>query len=194
MFVLFDMWCRWFHLLTNLVRGLQKQRNTSGWMIINTLEMCWPNSRLPKIVIKERFCSANLHLKSAYFENQTKRLQIQCLYSCHMFRCGFFSSFLDDVFMDIWELLVVIIKLFFLQLQHDYILGNYPVGRDDAATLSALQIFVEIGYVNSPESSMLVFFSIFVVTDNMVMFPNCTYFTLLSLEQWLDNTSRKIST
>lgn len=40
----------------------------------------------------------------------------------------------------------------YLQLQHDYILGNYPVGRDDAAQLSALQILVEIGFVSSPES------------------------------------------
>jgi hypothetical protein len=39
-----------------------------------------------------------------------------------------------------------------LQLQHDYILGNYPVGRDDAAQLSALQILVEIGFVDNPES------------------------------------------
>ncbi|XP_028090997.1 kinesin-like protein KIN-14E isoform X4 [Camellia sinensis] len=39
-----------------------------------------------------------------------------------------------------------------VELQHDYILGNYPVGRDDAAQLSALQILVEIGSVDSPES------------------------------------------
>lgn len=44
----------------------------------------------------------------------------------------------------------------FLQLQHDYILGNYPVGRDDAAQLSALQILVEIGFVSSPELCTLV--------------------------------------
>lgn len=45
----------------------------------------------------------------------------------------------------------------FVQLQHDYILGNYPVGRDDAAQLSALQILVEIGFVGSPESCTFVF-------------------------------------
>lgn len=39
-----------------------------------------------------------------------------------------------------------------LQLQHDYILGNYPVGRDDASQLSALQILVEIGFIDNPES------------------------------------------
>nr|GMC91386.1 kinesin-like calmodulin-binding protein [Ipomoea batatas] len=44
------------------------------------------------------------------------------------------------------------IQLSYVQLQHDYILGNYPVGRDDAAQLCALQILVEIGYVNSLES------------------------------------------
>jgi len=39
-----------------------------------------------------------------------------------------------------------------LQLQHDYILGNYPIGRDDAAQLSALQILAEIGFLSTPES------------------------------------------
>lgn len=45
------------------------------------------------------------------------------------------------------------VQLCYVQLQHDYILGNYPVGRDDAAQLSALQILVEIGYLVGPESS-----------------------------------------
>lgn len=44
------------------------------------------------------------------------------------------------------------VQLSYVQLQHDYTLGNYPVGRDDAAQLSALQILVEIGFVSSPES------------------------------------------
>ncbi|KAK4791821.1 hypothetical protein SAY86_032234 [Trapa natans] len=44
------------------------------------------------------------------------------------------------------------IQLSYVQLQHDYILGNYPVGRDDAAQLSALQILAEIGFVVNPES------------------------------------------
>lgn len=44
------------------------------------------------------------------------------------------------------------VQLSYVQLQHDYILGNYPVGRDDAAQLSALQILVEIGFVDTPES------------------------------------------
>ncbi|KAK6154063.1 hypothetical protein DH2020_013702 [Rehmannia glutinosa] len=44
------------------------------------------------------------------------------------------------------------VQLSYVQLQHDYVFGNYPVGRDDAAQLSALQILVEIGYVVSPET------------------------------------------
>ncbi|KAK1410608.1 hypothetical protein QVD17_37145 [Tagetes erecta] len=44
------------------------------------------------------------------------------------------------------------VQLSYVQLQHDYILGNYPVGKDDAAQLSALQILVEIGFVVKPET------------------------------------------
>nr|GEU46644.1 kinesin-like protein KIN-14E [Tanacetum cinerariifolium] len=44
------------------------------------------------------------------------------------------------------------VQLSYVQLQHDYILGNYPVGKDDAAKLSALQILVEIGFVDKPEA------------------------------------------
>ncbi|CAA2968417.1 kinesin-like calmodulin-binding [Olea europaea subsp. europaea] len=44
------------------------------------------------------------------------------------------------------------VQLSYVQLQHDYVQGNYPVGRDDAAQLSALQILVEIGYIVTPES------------------------------------------
>ncbi|GBG71679.1 hypothetical protein CBR_g9092 [Chara braunii] len=46
------------------------------------------------------------------------------------------------------------IQLSYVQAQHDYLLGNYPVGRDDAAQLSALQILAETGPVGSPETSM----------------------------------------
>lgn len=46
------------------------------------------------------------------------------------------------------------VQLSYVQLQHDYLLGNYPVGRDDAAQLAALQIFVEIGFMESPENSV----------------------------------------
>ncbi|XP_074301759.1 kinesin-like protein KIN-14E isoform X2 [Silene latifolia] len=43
------------------------------------------------------------------------------------------------------------VQLSYVQLQHDYILGNYPVGRDDAVQLSALQILIEIGFVSHPQ-------------------------------------------
>ncbi|KAL2348735.1 hypothetical protein Fmac_002735 [Flemingia macrophylla] len=43
------------------------------------------------------------------------------------------------------------LQLSYVQLQHDYIMGNYPIGRDDAAQLSALQILAEIGFVRKPE-------------------------------------------
>ncbi|XP_076894530.1 kinesin-like protein KIN-14I [Bidens hawaiensis] len=46
----------------------------------------------------------------------------------------------------------VFVHLSYVQLQHDYFLGNYPVAKDDAAQLSALQILVEIGYVVKPET------------------------------------------
>ncbi|XLR50239.1 hypothetical protein S83_000911 [Arachis hypogaea] len=44
------------------------------------------------------------------------------------------------------------VQLSYVQLQHDYILGNYPIGKDDAAQLSALQILAEIGFLSSPEA------------------------------------------
>jgi len=37
------------------------------------------------------------------------------------------------------------INLSYVQAQHDYLQGNYPVGRDDAAQLAALQIQAEMG-------------------------------------------------
>eukprot|EP00250_Pteridium_aquilinum_P011824 c20331_g1_i1 orf=2-3601(-) len=46
------------------------------------------------------------------------------------------------------------VQLSYVQLQHDYLLGNYPVGRDDAAQLAALEIFAEIGFMSSPENSV----------------------------------------
>lgn len=46
------------------------------------------------------------------------------------------------------------VQLSYVQLQHDYLLGNYPVGRDDAAQLAALQIFAEIGFMSNPENSL----------------------------------------
>ncbi|BBN18600.1 protein MpZWICHEL [Marchantia polymorpha subsp. ruderalis] len=46
------------------------------------------------------------------------------------------------------------VQLSYVQSQHDYMLGNYPVGRDDAAQLAALQILAELGNVSSPETGM----------------------------------------
>lgn len=58
------------------------------------------------------------------------------------------------------------------QLQHDYILGNYPVGRDDAAQLSALQILVEIGFVVAPDScTYVVIFCSRLVSTSSLLYP-----------------------
>ncbi|KAL2609200.1 hypothetical protein R1flu_027773 [Riccia fluitans] len=46
------------------------------------------------------------------------------------------------------------VQLSYVQSQHDYMLGNYPVGRDDAAQLAALQILAELGSVQNPETGM----------------------------------------
>lgn len=56
-----------------------------------------------------------------------------------------------------------------LQLQHDYILGNYPIGKDDAAQLSALQILAAIGFVSTPESCTYVVFNVHLATNYLVI-------------------------
>ncbi|KAL4197980.1 hypothetical protein AMTRI_Chr03g137920 [Amborella trichopoda] len=63
-------------------------------------------------------------------------------------------SFKKRLFRESDEAVVdpMFVQLSYVQLQHDYVLGNYPVGRDDAAQLSALQILVEMGFINSPET------------------------------------------
>ncbi|GAB2254215.1 hypothetical protein Droror1_Dr00022024 [Drosera rotundifolia] len=43
------------------------------------------------------------------------------------------------------------VHLSYAQLQHDYLIGNYPVEIEDAVQLSAVQILVEIGFVGNPE-------------------------------------------
>ncbi|KAH9307930.1 hypothetical protein KI387_035841, partial [Taxus chinensis] len=45
-------------------------------------------------------------------------------------------------------------KLSYVQSQYDYLIGNYPVGRDDGVQLAALQIFAEVGCVENLESSL----------------------------------------
>ncbi|KAL0286920.1 UNVERIFIED_CONTAM: Kinesin-like protein KIN-14I [Sesamum angustifolium] len=61
------------------------------------------------------------------------------------------------------------VQLSYVQLQHDYVLGNYPVGRDDAAQLSALQILAEIGYVVSPKHAL--FFAVRKIDDPIGLLP-----------------------
>ncbi|XP_024363319.1 kinesin-like protein KIN-14I isoform X2 [Physcomitrium patens] len=46
------------------------------------------------------------------------------------------------------------VQLCYVQSQHDYMLGNYPVVKDDAAQLAALQILVDIGPVSNPERTI----------------------------------------
>eukprot|EP00271_Cylindrocystis_brebissonii_P011446 TRINITY_DN290_c0_g1_i1.p1 TRINITY_DN290_c0_g1~~TRINITY_DN290_c0_g1_i1.p1 ORF type:complete len:1371 (-),score=418.39 TRINITY_DN290_c0_g1_i1:1882-5994(-) len=46
----------------------------------------------------------------------------------------------------------VFIQLAYCQAQHDYIAGMYPVNRDDAAQLAALQIIVDFGAMANPEA------------------------------------------
>ncbi|XP_024384676.1 kinesin-like protein KIN-14I isoform X2 [Physcomitrium patens] len=45
------------------------------------------------------------------------------------------------------------VQLSYIQSQHDYLLGNYPVGREDAAQLAALQIIADLGCVSNPETN-----------------------------------------
>ncbi len=49
---------------------------------------------------------------------------------------------------------LILTSVLWMQSQHDYMLGNYPVGRDDAAQLAALQLLAEIGSVPNPETCM----------------------------------------
>ncbi|CAD6261853.1 unnamed protein product [Miscanthus lutarioriparius] len=109
------------------------ERNTLGWMITNILATCYLNSNQLRIATKEKFFIANLYSRKRLFLESDEAVTDQCLFSYHMFRIDLTNNII-------------------LQLQHDYILGNYPVGRDDASQLSALQILVEIGYIDNPES------------------------------------------
>ncbi|KAG0454497.1 hypothetical protein HPP92_023789 [Vanilla planifolia] len=53
----------------------------------------------------------------------------------------------DEAFAD-----PIFVQLTYIQLQHDYAMGNYPSSRKEAAKLSALQILAEIGFVDDPDS------------------------------------------
>ncbi|CAL5029436.1 unnamed protein product [Urochloa decumbens] len=79
--------------------------------------------------------------KSAKDRNKGEILHCKLVFKKRLFRES------DEAVSD-----PMFVQLSYVQLQHDYILGNYPVGRDDAAQLSALQILVEIGFVDNPES------------------------------------------
>ncbi|CAN6241304.1 unnamed protein product [Urochloa humidicola] len=79
--------------------------------------------------------------KSAKDRNKGEILHCKLVFKKRLFRES------DEAVTD-----PMFVQLSYVQLQHDYILGNYPVGRDDAAQLSALQILVEIGFVDNPES------------------------------------------
>ncbi|KAG8066613.1 hypothetical protein GUJ93_ZPchr0004g39041 [Zizania palustris] len=79
--------------------------------------------------------------KSAKDRNKGEILHCKLVFKKRLFRES------DEAVTD-----PMFVQLSYVQLQHDYISGNYPVGRDDAAQLSALQILVEIGFVDNPES------------------------------------------
>ncbi|KAL0906305.1 hypothetical protein M5K25_024788 [Dendrobium thyrsiflorum] len=49
----------------------------------------------------------------------------------------------------------IFLHLSYIQIQHDYLLGNYPSGRNNAAQLTALQILAEIGFVDNPDSCVM---------------------------------------
>ncbi|KAL3515048.1 hypothetical protein ACH5RR_021950 [Cinchona calisaya] len=62
------------------------------------------------------------------------------------------------------------LQLSYIELQHDYILGNHPAGKDDAAQLCALQILVEVGYLDGLESWMETkFVFLFKHTDDVML-------------------------
>ncbi|XP_024387891.1 kinesin-like protein KIN-14I isoform X2 [Physcomitrium patens] len=75
-------------------------------------------------------------------EKAKGELQCRLLFKKRLFRES------DEAIVD-----PMFVQLLYVQSQHDYMLGNYPVGRDDAAQLAALQILVDIGPVPNPEST-----------------------------------------
>ncbi|KAK9678681.1 hypothetical protein RND81_11G227100 [Saponaria officinalis] len=81
----------------------------------------------------------------AEFKGDKERSKGEILHSKLVFKKKLFRES-DEAVSD-----SMFVQLSYVQLQHDYILGNYPVGMDDAAQLSALQILVEIGFVIHPE-------------------------------------------
>ncbi|OEL25418.1 Kinesin-like calmodulin-binding protein-like protein [Dichanthelium oligosanthes] len=89
--------------------------------------------------------------KSAKDRNKGEILHCKLVFKKRLFRESD-EAVTDPMFVQLSYVQNSSDKSIVLQLQHDYILGNYPVGRDDAAQLSALQILVEIGFIDNPES------------------------------------------
>ncbi|CAK9208920.1 unnamed protein product [Sphagnum jensenii] len=81
--------------------------------------------------------------KNTREKNKGEMLQCKLLFKKRLFRES------DEAITE-----PMFIQLSYVQSQHDYMLGNYPVGRDDAMQLAALQILAEIGSVPNPEACM----------------------------------------
>ncbi|CAM6015279.1 unnamed protein product [Sphagnum balticum] len=81
--------------------------------------------------------------KNTREKNKGELLQCKLLFKKRLFRES------DEAITE-----PMFIQLSYVQSQHDYMLGNYPVGRDDAMQLAALQILAEIGSVPNPEACM----------------------------------------
>ncbi|CAK9866803.1 unnamed protein product [Sphagnum jensenii] len=79
--------------------------------------------------------------KNTREKNKGEMLQCKLLFKKRLFRES------DEAITE-----PMFIQLSYVQSQHDYMLGNYPVGRDDAMQLAALQILAEIGSVPNPEA------------------------------------------
>ncbi|CAM6038312.1 unnamed protein product [Sphagnum compactum] len=81
--------------------------------------------------------------KNSKEKNKGELLQCKLLFKKRLFRES------DEAITE-----PMFVQLSYVQSQHDYMLGNYPVGRDDAAQLAALQLLAEIGSVPNPETCM----------------------------------------
>ncbi|KAJ7544255.1 hypothetical protein O6H91_09G070900 [Diphasiastrum complanatum] len=77
--------------------------------------------------------------KAARERNKGELLQCKLLFKKRLFRES------DEAITE-----PMFVQLSYIQSQHDYMLGNYPVGRDDASQLAALQILADIGPMSEP--------------------------------------------
>ncbi|MBA0561376.1 hypothetical protein Golob_018212, partial [Gossypium lobatum] len=93
------------------------------------------------IVLDSKYIGDQLvEVKVAKDQNKGEALQYKIIFKMRLF----WES--DDAVKD-----PMFVQLSYFQLQHDYIVGYYPAGRDDAVQLSTLQILPEIGFVGSLE-------------------------------------------